>query len=112
MVFKKNANFFAENWRKSPKIIDHNIVFFAENWRKSPKFVIITSTPFFFLRLEASQEHPRKPEAELSDETFEIASKLRSQESAPQHHRQVLQRCHHGKYICTAPTYFLKLGNI
>jgi hypothetical protein len=37
--FKENANFIAENWRKSPKIGEsrRKLAKVAENWRKSPK---------------------------------------------------------------------------
>jgi hypothetical protein len=47
LVFEKNANFFAENCRKSPKIVENRrkLSKIAENCRKSPKIVIITSTP-------------------------------------------------------------------
>jgi hypothetical protein len=39
LAFKKNANFFAENWLKSQKIGENHrkLAKIAENWRKSQK---------------------------------------------------------------------------
>jgi hypothetical protein len=39
LALEKNANFFAENWQKSPKIGKNSrkLAKIAENWKKSPK---------------------------------------------------------------------------